>query len=453
MTAAGTRGAGLGGALLKPRVGAAPEVFVRGEGVDLIAADGRRVLDACSGVGVTCLGHTAPSVVARMAEQAAALPYVHALRFETPPLLELAERVVERAPEGIDRALFVSGGSEAVETAIKLARQYWLERGRPDKWRVVGCRPSYHGNTLATLSAGWHERRRVRHAPLLLDFAHVPAPDSYRGCERCQSDTGCTAACADALDELLVELGPETFSCFLIEPVAGAAGGATVPPAGYLERIREICDRHEILLVADETITGFGRTGRWFGVDWSDARPDAITFGKGISGGFAPLAGIGVSESIAEAFIDGSGRFEHNFTMSGQAIACAVGCAVIEELESQRLVEQVARRESALRASLETLLELDVVGDVRGRGYLFAVELVADRASKRHFDPSLRVAERAASTTLEEGAVVYYGGGGISRSGDFLLVMPPFTTPVDRFDELAASIRRGLLRLTSELAA
>lgn len=452
MTAAGTRRAAPGASLLKPRVGAAPEVFVRGEGVDLVAADGRRVLDACSGVGVTCLGHTAPAVVARMAEQASTLPYVHALRFETPPLLELADRVIARTPEGIDRALFVSGGSEAVETAIKLARQHWLERGRPEKWRVVGCRPSYHGNTLATLAAGWHERRRARHAPLLLDFAHISAPDGYRGCERCDG-AGCTAACADALDELLRELGAETVSCFVIEPVAGAAGGATVPPPGYLERIRAICDRHDVLLVADETITGFGRTGRWFGVDWTDAVPDVMTFGKGISGGFAPLAGIAVSEAIAEAFIDGSGRFEHNFTMSGQAIACAVGCAVIEELESQGLVEQVARREASLRAALESLLDLDVVGDVRGRGYLFAVELVADRAAKRPFDSSERIAERAARATLEEGAVVYYGGGGTPRTGDFLLVMPPFTTPVDRFDELAASIRRGVLRATREVAA
>ncbi|HZV74102.1 MAG TPA: aminotransferase class III-fold pyridoxal phosphate-dependent enzyme [Conexibacter sp.] len=451
MTAAGVGRTALGASLLKPHVGMAPNVFVRGDGVDLIAADGRRVLDACSGVGVTCLGHTVPSVVARMAEQASTLPYVHALRFETPPLLELAERVVERAPTGIDRALFVSGGSEAVETAIKLARQYWLERDRPEKWRVVGCQPSYHGNTLATLAAGWHERRRARHAPLLLDFAHIPAPNSYRGCDRCRSDAGCTAACADALEDLLREIGSETVSCFLIEPVAGAAGGAIATPPGYLERIREICDRHDVLLVADETITGFGRTGRWFGVDWTDATPDVMTFGKGIGAGFAPLAGIAIRDEIAEAFIDGSGRFEHNFTMSGHAIACAVGCAVLDELESRGLVEQVARREAALRAALEALLELEIVGDVRGRGYLFAVELVADRETRRAFDPARRVAERAAALTLEEGAVVYYGGGGSPRSGDFLLVMPPFTTPVDRFDELAVSIRRALLRLAPEL--
>jgi adenosylmethionine-8-amino-7-oxononanoate aminotransferase len=437
--------------LIRPALAFPSPTFVAGEGIELVTASGNRVLDAISGVGVTCLGYTAPAVVQRMAEQAARLPYAHAMRFDTPVLQELAERVAALTPGSLNRCFFVSGGSEAVESAIKFARQYWLEAGDAGKWRVVGRWPSFHGNTIAALSAGWHASRRARHQPLLLDFPHIEAPDTYRGCGHCRGQDGCTLACADELERVVVREGPDTIAAFIAEPLVGAAGGAIVPHDDYFPRIREICDQYGLLLVADEVITGFGRTGRWFGIEHWDVEPDLIVFAKGISGGFVPLGGFAARDELVETFVGGSGRFEHNFTMAGHAVAAAAGCAVLEELVRRDAAASVRANERAFFDSLESLRGSSLVGDIRGKGYLAGVELVLDRASRTAFPVEAHAAERVAAHALEEGLLVYPCSGGFDGKGDHLLLMPALVTPPDVFTEISTRLRRALDRAEADL--
>jgi adenosylmethionine-8-amino-7-oxononanoate aminotransferase len=378
---------------------------------------------------------------------------LHALRFEAPPTRELSDLVAKVTPGDLDKVFFVSGGSEANESAFKFARQYWLERGEPERWRIVGRWPSFHGNTLATLSAGWHVARRKRNAPLLLGFPHVETPNCYRGCGHCRESGGCSLACARELERTLIEVGPETVAAFIAEPVVGAAAGALVPPPDYFRTIREICDRYGILFIADEVITGFGRLGAWFGAEHFDVQPDILVFAKGIAAGYAPLGGFAARSSLIEAFLEGSGRFEHNFTYAGHPISVAVGAAVVKILQRDRLVERVAHLERPFFEGLRGHLgSLAIVGDIRGMGFLAGIELVADRPSKLPFPPRAGIAARAASYCLEEGVVVYPCSGGIDgESGDYLLLMPPFVTSEYDLDQMAERTGRALARLGSEL--
>ena len=439
--------------LIRPALAAKAPVFVRGEGVELIDDVGRRYLDAASGVGVTCLGYGVAEVVEAMRAQAEQLCYLHALRFEAPPTRELSDLVAAVTPCDLDHVFFVSGGSEANESAFKFARQYWLERGEPERWRIVGRWPSFHGNTLATLSAGWHVARRKRNAPLLLGFPHIETPNCYRGCGHCRTMGGCTLACARELERTLIEVGPQTVAAFIAEPVVGAAAGALVPPPDYFPAIREICDRYGILFIADEVITGFGRLGTWFGVQHFDVQPDILVFAKGIAAGYAPLGGFAARSSLIGSFLEGSGRFEHNFTYAGHPIAVAVGAAVVKILQRDRLVERVARLERHFFEALRSHLGgLAIVGDIRGMGFLAGLELVADRHSKLPFPPQAEISARAASYCLEEGVIVYPCAGGVDGElGDYLLIMPPFVTSEDELDQMAERTGRALARLGREL--
>jgi adenosylmethionine-8-amino-7-oxononanoate aminotransferase len=427
-------------------------LFVAGDGLELITDSGERVLDAISGVGVTCLGYGSAAIPEQMAVQARSLQFVHALHNDAPVQRELADRVAELTPEGLDSSFFVSGGSEAVETAIKFVRQYWTERGRGEKWRVVGRWPSFHGSTLATLSVGWHKQRRAQHKPLLIDFPHIEAPNSYRGCGHCRGGDSCTLACAHELERVVLREGAESIAAVIAEPIAGSAGGAFVPDPEYFPALRDICDRHEVLLIADEVITGFGRTGRWFGLDHWGVRPDVIAFAKGISAGYAPLGGIAVRDELVATLRSGSGRFEHNFTMAGHPVACAAGCAVIDELRRIDAPAYVAESEPAFFDALETLADLPVVGDIRGRGFLAGIELVADRDTKAPFAASVGAAERVARLALEERLLVYPCAGSVDGGGDHLLLMPAFVTPSELFGEIAARLRRALERFVADVA-
>ncbi len=431
--------------LLRP-----PTVFVRGEGVELVDQDGRRYLDAASGVGVACLGYGVVEVVEAMRAQAQQLPYVHALRFESLPARELAALVSTVVPGELDRVFFVSGGSEANESAFKFARQYWVERGEPERWRVIGRWPSFHGNSLATLAAGWHAIRRKRHAPLLLPFPHVETPNQYRGCGHCVRAGGCTLECAEELERRILEVGAESVAAFVVEPVVGAAAGALTPPEGYFQLVRDICDRYGVLLIADEVFTGFGRLGRWFGVERFDVQPDVLVFAKGVSGGYTPLGGFAVRAELIETFAEGSGRFEHNFTYAGHPVAAAAGAAVLKILIRERLVERVAALEAPFFESLRgALRDVDLVGDIRGCGFLAGVELVSDRVTKRPFPACAETAAAAARYAMEEGVIVYPCSGGVDgEEGDYLLLMPPFVSTAEELAEMVARLRRALQRLS-----
>jgi adenosylmethionine-8-amino-7-oxononanoate aminotransferase len=438
--------------LLKADLTGRLPTFVRGEGVELVDEEGRRYLDAAAGVGVACLGYGVTEVADAIRAQAAQLAYVHALRFESLPSRELAGLVAGVTPGDLDRVLFVSGGSEANESAFKFARQYWLERGEPERWRVIGRWPSFHGNSLATLAAGWHAIRRKRHAPLLLPFSHVETPNQYRGCGHCARAATCTLACAEELERRILEAGPESVAAFVAEPVVGAAAGALTPPEGYFEAVREICDRYGVLLIADEVITGFGRLGRWFGVERFGVQPDVLVFAKGISGGYAPLGGVAVRAGLLEPFERGSGRFEHNFTFAGHPVATAAGAAVVKILIRERLVERVAELETPFFDELRAAVgDIDIVGDVRGCGLLAGVELVADPATKRPFPAAAATAATAARYGMEEGVIVYPCSGGVDgEEGDYLLLMPPFVSSSDELATMAARLGRALRRLSKD---
>ncbi len=450
----GQHARGAGRHLLRPLVGVTAPMFVAGEGVELIDEDGRSFLDAASGVGVTCLGYGVDEIAEAMAAQARQLQYVHMLRFESPVARQLADIIGALAPGDLEYVFFVSGGSEANETAFKFARQYWLERGRPEKWRVIGRWPSFHGNTLATLAAGWHAARRKRHGPLLLPFPHIEAPSSYRGCSHCRKRGGqCSLGCAEELERAIIRDGPETIAAFIVEPVIGAAGGAALPPNGYFQRVREICDAYDVLFIADEVITGFGRLGSWFGIQRFGVQPDVIVFAKGVSAGYAPLAGMIVRRQLADTFLQGSGRFEHNFTMAGHPIACAAGVATLQILRRQGLVERVARLETYLLSTITSDLErIPLVGDVRGLGFMVGVELVADRVTKRPFPALAAISTRAAAAAMEEGVLVYPCQGGIDGdAGDYLLLMPPFISSEPELAQMSARLGRALAKLSLEL--
>jgi adenosylmethionine-8-amino-7-oxononanoate aminotransferase len=434
--------------LLTANLASPNPVAVRGHGVYLEFADGRTVLDGIAGVGVACLGYTCPEVVHAMTAQAERLPYAHALRFDTGPLLDLSAEVAGVMPDSIEHCYFVSGGSEAVETAVKYARQYWLERSRPGKWKAVGRWPSFHGNSILGQSIGWHRVRRTRHLPLLKEFPHVEAPDLAHGCGHCQARDSCDLACADELERAVIREDPETVACFLAEPIGGAATGAQVPHPEYFRRVREICDKYEILLVADEVFTGFGRTGAWFAMQHWQVDPDIVIFGKGIGGGFAPLGGIGVSEATIAAFKAGSGRFEHNFTYAGHAIACAAGLAVLAELRDRRLVERVAELEPALFTALDQVKDSALVTDVRGKGFLAAVELVSRPAAAHPGTrPGPTLAQQIAKVALDEGLLVYPCAASLPGVGDHLLLAPAFVMSEDLLGEVGRRLRRALDRV------
>lgn len=463
--------------LIGPDLRTQAPVFVRGEGVELIDGDGRRYLDAASGVGVTCIGYSASEVVDAMREQAATLPYLHAMRFEAPPAQQLADLVASVLPGDLDQVFFASGGSEANESVIKFVRQYWVERGQPQRWKVIGRRPSFHGNTLATLSVGWHAGRRQRHAPLLLPMPHIGTPNSYRGCEHCRpakehrrtadahrdpankddaaaAAERCTLACAAELEDAIQQAGPETVAAFIAEPVVAAAGGVLVPPPGYFQAIREICDRYDVLFVADEVFTGFGRLGTWFGMERFGVLPDIMVFAKGITAGYAPLGGFAVRTALVEPFRQGSGRFEHNFTYAAHPVAAAVGIAVIGILQRDRLVERVAAAEPMFARLLhDQLSELPVVGDVRSIGLLGGVELVADTGTKQPFPAPAGIAARATRLALDEGVIVYPCSGGVDgEAGDYLILAPPFVSSEADLEQMVERTGRALRRLSDEVA-
>jgi adenosylmethionine-8-amino-7-oxononanoate aminotransferase len=441
------------GHLIGPDLRAQAPVFVRGEGVELIDGEGRRYLDAASGVGVTCLGYGAGEVIEAMRAQAGQLPYLHAMRFEAPPVQQLADLLASILPGDLDQVFFASGGSEANESVIKFVRQYWLERGQAERWKVIGRRPSFHGNTLATLSVGWHAGRRRRHAPLLLPMPHIEAPNSYRGCSHCGPAGGCTLACARELEGAIIQAGPQTVAAFIAEPVVAAAAGAMVPPPGYFQAIREICDRYDVLLVADEVFTGFGRLGSWFGVQRLGVQPDILVFAKAITAGYAPLGGFAVRGALVEPLRQGSGRFEHNFTFAGHPVAAAAGLAVIKILQRDRLVERAAAAEPRFfRLLRDHLGELPIVGDIRGMGLLAGVELVADRVSRQPFAAASGVAARATQLALAEGVIVYPCSGGVDeQAGDYLLLAPPLVISDEDLERAAERLGRALRRLGREL--
>jgi len=400
-------------------------VIVRGEGCELIAADGQRLIDGSAGLWTVNLGHSREDLVAAAHEQMRTLPYAATFGgVSSPPAIELAERLAGLAPANLNGVFFVSGGSEANETAIKLARRHWVRRGQPGKSIVIAHDRGYHGltgiTTTATRLKPYHTEFGVQ-AP---DVVEIAAPYPYRCAAGvpCEPET-CPVCRGEALEAKIEELGPERVAAVIVEPVFGS-GGVIVPPRGYLRRLREVCDRHGVLLIADEVITGFGRTGTWFGCDHEDVAPDMITFAKGVSSGYVPLGGTIVSDELWEELRDPEqrpGHLMHGFTHSGHPVACAVGLANIEAIEREGWLERVQVAAETLARLIAPLREHPEVGEIRQAGLMVGIELVCDRESRQRWPVEAERGRRAAAAARERGLLTR------GLLDDILCLAPPFT--------------------------
>ena len=434
--------------------GAEPPVAVAGEGPYLMDSAGRRYLDASGGAAVSCLGHGHPAVIEALKQQADRLAYAHTAFFSSEPAEQLADWLVDAAGGNFERVYFVSGGSEGIEAALKLARQYFVETGQPSRAHFVGRRQSYHGNTLGALAVGGNAWRRAQFAPLLIDVAHIAPCYAYRDRKEGESEEEYGQRVAGELEETIERLGPGKVIAFVAETVVGATLGAAPAVRGYFRRIREVCDRHGVLLILDEVMCGMGRTGTLFAYEEEGVVPDMVVIAKGLGGGYQPIGAVLVSRQIFDAIRGGSGFFQHGHTYLGHPIACAAALAVQRTVREENLLANVRLQGAALRAALEARLRSHPnVGDIRGRGLFLGVELVADRGTKATFDPALKRHLAVKREAMARGLICYPMGGTIDgRLGDHVLLAPPFIINathvaeiVDRFsaalDAALASVR------------
>ncbi|MCX7152468.1 MAG: aspartate aminotransferase family protein [Proteobacteria bacterium] len=419
---------------------------VSGDGAYLIDGSGKRYLDASGGAAVSCLGHSDHDVTAAIKAQLDRLAFAHTSFFTNSPMEMLATELVGRAPKGIGYAYFVSGGSEAVESALKLARQYFLELGEPQRDRVIARRQSYHGNTLGALAAGGNPFRRKQYEPLLVDVSHVSPCYPYRDQRADESPNTYGARLAVELEDEILRLGADRVIAFIAETVCGATLGAVPPVPGYFARVREVCDRHGVLLIFDEVMCGMGRTGTLFASEQEGVIPDIITIGKGLGAGYQPIGAMLCQSKIYDVVINGSGYFQHGHTYSGHAVACAAALAVQQVISKRGLLEhvQILGRDMGARLS-ERFGDHPHVGDIRGRGFFWAIEMVADRASKKPFPPERRLHAAIKQRALDNGLLCYPMGGTIDgRLGDHVLLAPPYILTSAQLDEMLEKLGRSL---------
>jgi adenosylmethionine-8-amino-7-oxononanoate aminotransferase len=415
---------------------ARPPIAVRGEGIFLIDADGRRYVDACGGAAVSCLGHGHPEVAAAIAEEAARLEYAHTGFFTTDAAEELATLIADMSPGALDRVWYTSSGSEAIEAALKLARQFHLERGDNSRSHVIARRLSYHGNTLGALAAGGSAWRRAPYEPLLIDVALVDPCFEYRFAEAGESREAYGRRAAGTLEQEIIRLGPETVIAFVAETVVGATAGAVSPVPGYLKRVREICDRYGVLLILDEVMCGSGRTGTFLSCEQDGVVPDIATLGKGLGAGYQPIGAVVCTSQVYEAVASGSGGLKHGQTYNAHPVGCAAAFAVQRVIRDEDLFVRVENAGARLTGLLTARLgNHPNVGDIRGRGLLQAIELVADRSTKAPFDPELAMHQRAKADAFARGLLIYPSGGTIDgRRGDHILLAPPYNVAEDELD-------------------
>ncbi|RVH56551.1 aspartate aminotransferase family protein [Sinorhizobium meliloti] len=414
--------------LLHRAIHAKLPVAVRGEGIRLFDAEGRVYIDASGGAAVSCLGHAHPDVLAALHAQLDRMTYAHTGFFTTEAAERLADRLVADAPDGLDHVYLVSGGSEAVEAALKMARQYFVEKGEPQRRHIIARRQSYHGNTLGALAAGGNEWRRAQFRPLLVETHHIDPCFAYRLQQAGESDTDYAARAAGQLEAKILELGADQVIAFVAETVVGATAGAVPPVADYLKRVRAICDKYGVLLILDEVMCGMGRTGTLHACEQDGVVPDLMTIAKGLGGGYQPVGAVLLSSAIFQAFSEGSGFFQHGHTYMGHPMAAAAGLAVQEVIRRDGLLENVVSMGDYLeRCLVERVGNHHHVGDIRGRGLFRAVELVADRATKSPFDPGLKLNARIKKEAMARGLMVYPMAGTIDgQRGDHVLLAPPF---------------------------
>jgi adenosylmethionine-8-amino-7-oxononanoate aminotransferase len=431
-----------------------PPIAVGGEGPYLVDNAGRRYLDASGGAAVSCLGHGHPAVISAIKRQAEQLAYAHTSFFSSEPAEELADWLVDAAGGHFERVYFVSGGSEGIEAALKLARQYFLEIGQPSRARFVGRRQSYHGNTLGALAVGGNAWRRQQFAPLLIGVEHIAPCYAYRDRKEGESEEAYGQRVADELEAAIARTGPGNVIAFVAETVVGATLGAVPAVPGYFRRIREICDRHGVLLILDEVMCGMGRTGSLFAYEQEGIAPDMVVIAKGLGGGYQPIGAVMVSKRIFDAVRGGSGFFQHGHTYLGHPVACAAALAVQRTVREENLLANVRRLGAVLREALETRLrDHPHVGDIRGRGLFLGAELVQDRGTKSTFDPALKLHLAVKREAMARGLMCYPMGGTIDgRFGDHVLLAPPFIIDEKHVAEILEKFPAALDAAVSSIA-
>jgi len=417
-----------------------------GDGIYIVDTEGRRYLDASGGAAVSSLGHSDPDVRAAITAQVERLAFAHTAFFTSEPAEELADTLIQGAPDGIEWVYFTSGGSEAVEAALKLARQYFVEIGEPGRHRFVARRQSYHGNTLGALAVGGNAARRELFRPLLIEATHIAPCYAYRGMEAGEGEEAYGCRVADELEDAILRLGPETVAAFVAETVVGATLGAVPPVAGYFKRIREICDRYGILLILDEVMSGMGRTGTLHACEQEGVVPDLMCLAKGLGAGYQPIGAVLVHGKVFEPIRQGSGFFQHSHTYIGHATACAAALAVQRAIRDRDLLASVRVRGEALNRELRTSLgQHPHVGDIRGRGLLRGIELVADRETKEPFDPALQLHARVKTEAMARGLICYPSGGTADGvRGDHVLLAPPFIVSENQIGEIVGRVGEAI---------
>ncbi|WP_426955646.1 aspartate aminotransferase family protein [Muricoccus radiodurans] len=430
-----------------------PTLVARGEGIYLYDEAGKRYLDASGGAAVSCLGHSHPAVIAAIEAQLKTLPFSHTSFFTNAPAEELATRLVAAAPEGFGagRVAFVGSGSEAMEAALKLARQHFVEKGETSRSRFIARRMSYHGNTLGALAIGGHAGRRAPYAPLLMDVTHVSPCFAYRFRTEGETDAAYVARLADELDATIRDLGPQNVAAFIAEPVVGATIGCVPPLPGYFAAMRAVCDRHGVLLIADEVMCGMGRTGHLFAIAEEGVAPDLITVAKGLGAGYQPIGAVMASERVVAPLVAGSGTLQHGHTYMSHAIACAGSLAVLKAVEEEQLLGAVRQRGAELEAALRARFgDHPHVGDIRGRGLFWALELVEDRATKRPFPKAAGLAARIKAQAQANGLICYPSAGTADgENGDHVLLAPPFIIAPDGITEIVDLLDATLSQVLS----
>jgi len=425
-------------------------VAVRGEGSWIITADGRRLLDAAGQAAVVSIGHGVAEIGKAMAEQSSWIAFAHTSQFHSEPAERLASRLLELAPPNFRNGgcvYFTSGGSEATETAIKLARQYYLEMGERSRYRIVSRRQSYHGSTLGAMSVSGNVARRSLYEPLLAEWGHV-APCFCYHCPFGKTFPSCKIICADDLEVFLSAQDAASVAAFIFEPVVGATLGAAAPPEGYAQRIAETCRSRGILLIADEIMSGMGRTGLPFALQTWGIEPDMILVGKGIASGYAPLGAVLVSRRVVEAFERGSGAFQHGFTYQAHPVATAASNAVLDYLQTRRLFDKVPEAATFLRGSLKVLEGHRHVGEIRGRGLLIGIEFVKDKSTREPFRKELNIAERVRQAALEQNVLTYPTQGCVDGSnGDHILLAPPYIITSEESSLIASAVGTALQKV------
>ena len=424
-------------------------VAIRGEGCWIVDQRGRRFLDASGQAAVISIGHGVAEIGQAMAMQSAQIAFAHTTQFHSDPAEKLAHRLLALAPPNFrsGRVYFTSGGSEATETAVKLARQFHLESGQPARYRVVSRRQSYHGSTLGAMTVSGNVARRAPYQPLLAEWGHI-APCFCYHCPFDKKFPDCAIACANDLDNFLNTNDATSAAAFIFEPIVGATLGAAVPPEGYAQRIAEICRKHGILLIADEIMSGMGRTGKPFAIQHWNVEPDIILVGKGIASGYAPLGAVMVSARVVEAFERGSGTFQHGFTYQAHPVTTAAANAVLDYIESRNLFERVQPAAEILRAELSALSSHPNVGEIRGLGLLLAIEFVKDKSTREPFPKEQNIAERIRQAALDQNVLTYPTQGCVDGiNGDHILLAPPFIISQPECAQVTSSLHSALQKV------